>query len=209
MTGKGVFHGNNGGQPGQRQHLGNRKTSYNHPQQSIQGSSVVQQAPYSYSNARYPATTYQQQGRTISWQKNQPNHAAFPQRINWPSPIHPEHLAQQQYHTYPQNTYPQPLPAHLRAVPLSVQSNPPLLPIYPPGPPVPVYLQSQPKQPQTQQNSYGYTLSSTAYSLPSHHFQPHVSEQPDLSEEELRFALEQQIKKKAPVYASFPIQLLT
>ena len=41
-------------------------------------------------------------------------------------------------------------------------------------------------------------MSSTAYSLPEHHYQPQPSKRPDLSEEELRFQLEQQMKKIKP-----------
>ena len=46
--------------------------------------------------------------------------------------------------------------------------------------------QSQPPQ----QNSYGYSMSSTAYSLPSHHFAPQPDVHVELSEEEIRAALE-------------------
>jgi hypothetical protein len=44
-------------------------------------------------------------------------------------------------------------------------------------------------------NSLGYTLSSTAYSLPQHHSRP-TPTTPSLSEKELRYMLEQQIKAK-------------
>lgn len=50
------------------------------------------------------------------------------------------------------------------------------------------------------QNAYGYTFSSTAQSLPAHHYKPHPSERPDLSEEELRHTLEEQIKTMKPRY---------
>jgi Nuclear fragile X mental retardation-interacting protein 1 (NUFIP1) len=46
-----------------------------------------------------------------------------------------------------------------------------------------------------QHNAQGYTLSSTAYSLPAGHYKPTPSEQPDLSEEELRYSLEKASKK--------------
>jgi len=46
-------------------------------------------------------------------------------------------------------------------------------------------------------NAYGYTLSSTIYSLPEHHYRPFPPEErPELSEEELRHALEVQMKGK-------------
>jgi hypothetical protein len=55
---------------------------------------------------------------------------------------------------------------------------------------LPVY-QSQPPV----QNKYGYSMSSTAFSLPSHHLEPQDQKAPELSEEEIRLALEREKAK--------------
>jgi len=69
--------------------------------------------------------------------------------------------------------------------------------------PPPVYPQSTPHPPPLappQQNAQGYTLSATAFSLPSHHYKPSTPDQPEMSEDELRYLLEQQMKNLKPGY---------
>jgi Nuclear fragile X mental retardation-interacting protein 1 (NUFIP1) len=50
------------------------------------------------------------------------------------------------------------------------------------------------------QNGYGYSMSSTAYSLPSHHFEPQPEIPVELSEEEIRVALEKSRAKNMSRY---------
>jgi hypothetical protein len=47
-----------------------------------------------------------------------------------------------------------------------------------------------------EKNALGYSMSTTAYSLPEHHVIPIPAERPEMSEEELRYALEMQVKEK-------------
>ena len=123
-------------------------------------------------------------------------------RFMQPSPVSPQTGYQQpgQVPTFqpqlfgyaPQFPHPYPLQQH--AFPIQQQYYPPQQypqQFVPPGP----LLQSRPLPVYQNQNNYGYTLSSTAFSLPDHHSQPQPSERPDLSEEELRYALEQQASK--------------
>ena len=147
-------------------------------------------------------------GRTNNWQQPNrqngipisPYHPVYPrnhQQLNqaYPTPtfeppmsgspanIH-HHSSQQQYHPYPPPQYPQqPLP--LSPSQLAVYQTPP------------------------QTNIYGYTFSSTAFSLQASQDTPHPSERPDLSEEELRYKLEQQMKKVKPRYLFICGDLLT
>jgi hypothetical protein len=86
---------------------------------------------------------------------------------------------------YPQQQWPQVYPSY------PVQQN---MYMYPQQ-----YVQQQPMV-HPQQNIHGYTMSSTAYSLPAHHSKPIPSERPDLSEEELRSALEQASENLKPAY---------
>ena len=114
----------------------------------------------------YPQTGYQ----PAQVPAFQPQLVGYTPQFPHPYPLQHPYPVQQQYYPYPPQQYPQQFPP---GAPLQ-------------SPPLPVY-QSQ--------NTYGYTLSSTAFSLPEHHFQPQPSEQPNLSEEELRYALEQQAGK--------------
>jgi hypothetical protein len=113
--------------------------------------------------------------RPTSNQQTEPSRQIFPQQMNY----------------YPPGGFPQ----------RSVYPQQQWAPVYPQYP-VQQNMYMYPQQPMTypQQNIHGYTMSSTSYSLPAHHSKPVASERPDLSEEELRSALEQASEKLKPVY---------
>ena len=185
---------------------GNARANYPQRQQNRQPANIIQNSGYPQSQG-YAAPGFQNPMLGYGAQ-NFTAGAGYNQGYNQP------HWPTSAYQ-YPQpqfNPYNQQLPQI--QVPL-LQSQPQFLPpqyhsipqqqLFPfPAPrPLPIY-QSQPPKPNPQQNAYGYTLSSTAYSLPSHHSKPVPTNNPELSEEELRYALEQQLKKKTgPYLASF------
>lgn len=166
MNARGSFQGNTRGNTNQRPHLGNGRTN-NRPQQRGQNSTMASTFGYQQPHTANPSAGYQPT-QVPPMPIFQPPLGYAPENFPYQYPI------QQQYHPYP----PQPLPQSQQSIPFQSHTYPPR--------PLPVY--------QTSQNVYGYTLSSTAYSLPSHHYKPQASERPDLSEEELRYALEQQMK---------------
>jgi len=116
----------------------------------------------------YPQTEYQQ---TVQVPTFQPQLAGYPPQFPLAYPVPHGYPVEQQYYPYLPQQYPQQFIS--------------------PVPP----LQYRPLPVHQSQNTHGYTLSSTAFSLPEHHYQPQRSERPDLSEEELRCALEQQAGK--------------
>jgi hypothetical protein len=171
VNGRDKFRGNTRGNVDQQRRFVNRKSNNNRQQQSVQQNGNM--APQlGYQSTHFP--TGYQTGRI------QPS-ATFQPPLGYPlANFAYQYPVQQQYYPYAPQPYPQSQPIP----PDQVESQPHL------SRPLPVY--------QTQQNVFGYTMSSTAYSLPEHHYKPHPSERPDISEEELRFQLEQQMKKIKP-----------
>jgi len=185
---------------------GNARTNYPQRLQNRQPANITQHPVYAQPQG-YAAPGFQNpmQGHGA---QSLPAGAGFNQGYNppiWPTSAY--QYPQPQFNPYNQ----QPPQIQVPLVPSQPQFVPPqyhsipqqqLFPIPPPRP-LPIY-QSQPPQPNPQQNAHGYTLSSTAYSLPSHHSKPVPANNPELSEEELRYALEQQLKQKTGAYlASF------
>jgi hypothetical protein len=130
----------------------------------------------------------------------------LPQQQMWNGPYQHQFpfQQQQQQQFYPANPshqhYPQSQPFYSSR---PLQSYPPNLHLNHPS-----QTSSSRPQSQPQQTSQGYTLSSTAYSLPSHHYKPSLppSSHNEMSEDELRYLLEEQMKKLKPRYlqSSFP-----
>ena len=149
----------------QQQYSGNGRSNYNRPTNGQQGNRPRFMQP----SPVYPQTGYQQPTQVPTFQ---PQLVGYPPQFPHPHPLQQHSFPiQQQYYPYPPQQYPQQF--------------------IPPG----SSLQSRPLPVYQSQNTYGYTLSSTAFSLPEHHYEAQPSEQPDLSEEELRYALEQQAGK--------------
>ena len=174
---------------------GNARTNYRQGQQNRRPGNIAQQTVYPQPQG-YAAPVFQTPMRGYAPQ----DFAAYSQPT-WPTTTY-QYAPQPQFNPYNQ----QPLQTQIPLIQSQQQFLPhqyhslQLFPIPPPRP-LPIY-QPQPPQSNPQQNTYGYTLSSTAYSLPSHHSKPVPSDRPDLSEEELRYALEQQLQKKNTTYLS-------
>lgn len=127
------------------------------------------------------------------------------QAPGWPQGYPPQH-GMQQYYPYPVPQPPQPQPQPQPQITSQPpQGQPPQYPVKIQNPDhshrrLPVYSTTSTPKPnkkkKQEKNALGYTISSTAYSLPEHHFQPITSGPPELSEEELRYRLEMQMKGK-------------
>ena len=144
-------------------------------QQNPAGPGMV--APFMAAQMGFFPLGYQQ----LPFPDCQPSAIGFPPN-QFPR-MYPQYGSPAQYQ-YPQQQCPitQPTPQKL-TMPQSRPGQPSRkLPVYPPQPPL--------------QNYYGYSMSSTAFSLPSHHFEPQPEMAPELSEEEIRFALEKAKAKK-------------
>jgi hypothetical protein len=181
---------------------GNTTTNYPQRQQNRQPANITQQPVYPQPQG-YAAPGFQTPMQGYGGQTFTAG-AGYNQGYDQPPwPTSAYQYSQPQFNPYNQQT-PQiqvPLiPSQPQFLPPQYQFHPQqqLFPIPRPRP-LPVY-RSQPPQPNPQQNAHGYTLSSTAYSLPSHHSKPVPTNNPELSEEELRHALEEQLKQKTGTY---------
>jgi len=197
-TGRDYVRGNTRGNSN-FQGRGNARTNYRQVQQNRQSGNTTQQTVYPQNQV------YVVPGFQTPMQGYGPQNFAASRGYNPPTwPTSTYQYAQPQFNPYNQP----PLQAQTPLLKSQQQFLPPqyqflpshqqLFPIPQPRS-LPIY-HSQPPQPNPQQNAYGYTISSTAYSLPSHHSRPVPSNNPELSEEELRYALEQQLEQKNGTY---------
>ena len=150
-----------------------------------------------------PAQSYTPQGAAYTTTAYSMPLAAYPQgQAMYPSQGWPqEYTPHYQPYSIQQYSQPAPLPNQSQLVKAPVQIHNPdhwgrRLPVYSTqSPPMPGPKPAKPKR-----NELGYSMSSTAYSLPEHHSIPVPSGSSEMSEEELRFALEMQMKEKISAY---------
>src|SRR5579859_8063045 len=173
MNGSGGWRG--GG--GNRGRGGGHPRGFNNKQpRPLQGNQPLglSQTPPFHSSQMYPSPGLQR------------NPMSFQRQTYGQYPLYPQPWPSQPFPAYPTQQYPYPSPYQQ--------------PQYAQHPPRYSTPRQQPAAPPPQ-NAYGYTMSSTAYSLPAHHYRPiPAAERPDLSEEELRFKLEQEAGKLKPGY---------
>jgi hypothetical protein len=193
--GRGGYRGGGRGNAGQLHSAGASRGTYNRPQQFRQGNNGIATPVYAQQMPSYTPTGFQQPAIGYPAQNYSFPQTAVPGQ-SWSSPAYPpQYPIQQQYSVYPQMQYGQQHPQSSQPFPQPPKHNNLM------------YHQSQSQShlsfPQPQQNAQGYTLSSTAYSLPERHFKPVAPERPDLSEDELRFILETQMKGLKQAYICF------
>jgi len=191
-NGRGGFHRGTRGNDTHHRDFANASVNKHVQQQYRQGSQGPQRGGGHSSAPSHFTPVYQQQPQMVRTQN-------YSQQPNWSVPAYQQHPSQQQYYSHPPSQY---RPISSISVPYIPESSISASqvrqrPVYPtPSRPLPGFSQSEVDQSHHPKNAYGYTLSETAYSLPAHHYKPHRTERPDLSEEELRHTLEQQLKNK-------------
>jgi len=169
--GRSVWSGRGGHGRHQRDRNGNHGQGQQQRQwqQNLAGPSMA--APFVAAQTGYFPSGYQH----LPFPAYQPSIIGFPPN-QFPL-MYPQYGSPEQYQD-PRQQYPvaQLIPQK-RNMPQNRPEQPSRkLPVYPQQPPL--------------QNSYGYSMSSTAFSLASHHFEPQPEKAPELSEDEIRFALE-------------------